>query len=79
MKKTSKKVIAVTLSAVGVDTEKVMETMQNFHLSLHCWQADDADKIAQKRYSTNVETFMVGKISTLYLKRQTKPEHSTTC
>ena len=23
--------------------------------------ADDADKIAQKRYSTNVETFMVGK------------------
>ena len=20
---------------------KVMETMQNFHLSLHCWQADD--------------------------------------
>ena len=29
--------------------------------------ADDADKIAQKRYSTNVETFMVGKISTLDL------------
>ena len=28
-------------AAVGVDTEKVMETMQNFHLSLHCWQADD--------------------------------------
>ena len=26
-------------AAVGVDTEKVMETMQNFHLSLHCWQA----------------------------------------
>ena len=24
-------------AAVGVDTEKVMETMQNFHLSLHCW------------------------------------------
>ena len=29
--------------------------------------ADDADKIAQKRYSTNVETFMVVKISTLDL------------
>lgn len=28
-------------AAVGVDTEKVLETMQNFHLSLHCWQADD--------------------------------------
>ena len=26
-------------AAVGVDTEKVMEIMQNFHLSLHCWQA----------------------------------------
>ena len=25
----------------GVDTEKVMEQMQNFHLSLHCWQTDD--------------------------------------
>lgn len=29
--------------------------------------ATDADRIAQKRYSTNVETFMVGKISTLDL------------
>ncbi len=28
-------------AAVGVDTEKVLEQMQNFHLSLHCWQADD--------------------------------------
>lgn len=26
---------------IGVDTEKVLETLQNFHLSLHCWQADD--------------------------------------
>ena len=26
---------------VGVDTDKVLETMQDFHLSLHCWQADD--------------------------------------
>lgn len=29
--------------------------------------AGDADKIAQKRYGTNVETFMIGKISTLDL------------
>ncbi len=28
-------------AAVGVDTEKVLGTMQDFHLSLHCWQADD--------------------------------------
>jgi L-rhamnose isomerase len=26
---------------VGVDTEKVLKQMQDFHLSLHCWQADD--------------------------------------
>lgn len=28
-------------AALGIDTEKVLEQMQNFHLSLHCWQADD--------------------------------------
>lgn len=27
--------------AVGIDTEKVLQQMQDFHLSLHCWQADD--------------------------------------
>ncbi len=26
---------------IGVDTEKVMAQMQDFHLSLHCWQTDD--------------------------------------
>ena len=26
---------------IGVDTEKVLKQLQNFHLSLHCWQADD--------------------------------------
>ena len=26
---------------IGVDTEKVLKQMQDFHLSLHCWQADD--------------------------------------
>lgn len=25
----------------GIDTEKVLEQMDGFHLSLHCWQADD--------------------------------------
>ena len=28
-------------AAVGVDTEKVLKQMQDFHLSMHCWQADD--------------------------------------
>ncbi len=26
---------------LGVDTDKVLEQMQDFHLSMHCWQADD--------------------------------------
>ena len=26
---------------IGIDTDKVLERMDNFHLSLHCWQADD--------------------------------------
>ncbi len=26
---------------IGIDTEKVINQLQNFHLSLHCWQADD--------------------------------------
>ncbi len=28
-------------AAIGIDTDKVMEQLQNFHLSMHCWQADD--------------------------------------
>ncbi len=28
-------------AAIGVDTEKVLDSMQDFHLSMHCWQADD--------------------------------------
>ena len=28
-------------AALGVDTEKVIEQLQDFHLSMHCWQADD--------------------------------------
>ena len=25
----------------GVDTEKVIGQLNDFHLSMHCWQADD--------------------------------------
>ena len=28
-------------AALGVDTETVLAQMQDFHLSMHCWQADD--------------------------------------
>lgn len=28
-------------AAVGVDTDKVLDQMQDFLLSMHCWQADD--------------------------------------
>ena len=26
---------------IGINTEKVLEQLQDFHLSMHCWQADD--------------------------------------
>lgn len=26
---------------IGIDTEAVLSQLQNFHLSMHCWQADD--------------------------------------
>jgi len=28
-------------ASLGIDTEKVLNQLQNFHLSMHCWQADD--------------------------------------
>ena len=28
-------------AAIGIDTEKVLSQLQDFHLSMHCWQADD--------------------------------------
>lgn len=28
-------------ATIGINTEKVLEQLQNFHLSMHCWQADD--------------------------------------
>ncbi|MCR4809756.1 MAG: L-rhamnose isomerase, partial [Prevotella sp.] len=24
---------------IGIDTEQVLQQLQDFHLSLHCWQA----------------------------------------
>lgn len=27
--------------AVGVDTDKALETLKNIHISMHCWQGDD--------------------------------------
>ena len=26
---------------IGIGTDKVLEQLQDFHLSMHCWQADD--------------------------------------
>ena len=28
-------------ASIGIDTEKVLSHLQDFHLSMHCWQADD--------------------------------------
>jgi L-rhamnose isomerase len=28
-------------ASIGIDTDKAIEALQNIHLSLHCWQADD--------------------------------------
>ena len=28
-------------AALGIDTDNVLEQLQDFHLSMHCWQADD--------------------------------------
>lgn len=43
----------------------LVEQFNNQRAQLHI--AEEADLIAQKRYKTNVETFMIGKISTLDL------------
>ena len=52
-----------------------MERFNNQRAQLNI--ADMADQIAQKRYNTNVETFMIGKISTLDLNdSQAKKDES---
>lgn len=43
----------------------LVEQFNNQQTQLHL--ADKADRIARKRYHTNVETFLIGKISTLDL------------
>ncbi len=30
-------------AAWGIDTDKALEQLQDFHLSMHCWQADDVN------------------------------------
>src|SRR5574344_1610893 len=35
-------------AAIGVDTAKVMNTLQKVQLSLHCWQADDVTGFESK-------------------------------
>ena len=34
-------IAAERYAALGIDTEKVLSQLQDFHLSMHCWQADD--------------------------------------
>ena len=44
MKDSVKKAYAIAqerYAAYGIDTEEVLTQLQNFHLSMHCWQADD--------------------------------------
>ena len=33
---------------IGIDTEAVLHQLQDFHLSLHCWQADDVHGFEQQ-------------------------------
>ena len=43
-KETTKQAYAIAkerYAALGIDTEKVLVQLQNFHLSMHCWQGDD--------------------------------------
>ncbi len=37
----SYKIAQEKYAKLGIDTEQVINQMQDFHLSLHCWQADD--------------------------------------
>lgn len=44
MKETTNKAYAIArerYAEYGIDTEKVLAQLQDFHLSMHCWQADD--------------------------------------
>ena len=40
-------------AAIGVDTEKVLDSMQDFHLSMHCWQADDVQGFEPREGATS--------------------------
>ena len=41
LKKNAYEIAKQRYAELGVDTEKVLQQMQDFHLSMHCWQADD--------------------------------------
>ena len=44
MKESTSKAYAIAkerYAEYGIDTEKVIAQLQEFHLSMHCWQADD--------------------------------------
>ena len=41
MEKKENEVAKTRYAEIGVDTEAVLKQLQDFHLSLHCWQADD--------------------------------------
>lgn len=35
-------------AAIGVDTDKAVETLENIAISMHCWQGDDVTGFDQK-------------------------------
>ncbi|MBQ0085065.1 MAG: L-rhamnose isomerase [Prevotella sp.] len=39
--KTAYEVAKERYAEIGIDTEKVLNQLKDFHLSMHCWQADD--------------------------------------
>ena len=43
---------------IGIDTEAVLEQLKNFHLSMHCWQADEVTGVepAQNALSGGIQS-----------------------
>lgn len=48
MKTNSYEIAREKYAALGIDTEKVLAQMQDFHISMHCWQADDVKGFEQQ-------------------------------
>ena len=53
-------------AAVGVDTEQVLKTMQDFHLSLHCWQADDGASVLPTTWKNETLSVITARLSERY-------------